>query len=73
MERRKIILTALVMGVVLTGCANGDAKFTDAEQKNYKNGMTAEVAKNLPPPPKPPSGPLKGYSGGSAADKALGR
>lgn len=68
----KLSLLAAVVAAV-AGCTGSDASSSKDEERNFRDGMTKEKVKQVGPPPTPPSGPLKGYDGGSAADKALGR
>ena len=62
-----------VVALAVVGCTGSDATSSKDEERNFREGMTKEKVKEVGPPPTPPAGPLKGYEGGSAADKALGR
>ncbi|MFZ4507699.1 MAG: hypothetical protein ACOYON_08405 [Fimbriimonas sp.] len=62
----------VVVGILAAGCSN-EASVSKDEERNFKQGMTAEQAKKIGPPPPPPSGPLEAFKDGSDADKAKGR
>lgn len=72
MRDAKFFLLAAV-ALVVVGCTGGDASSSKDEERNFREGMTKEKVKEVGPPPTPPAGPLPGYEGGSAADKAQGR
>ena len=59
--------------ILVAGCSSSESTFTKDQERNFRQGMTPEMAKKVGPAPTPPAGPLEGYKGGSAADKAQGR
>jgi hypothetical protein len=64
----------LVLGVLLlSGCNDSPSGLSKDEERNFKEGMSAQKVKEVGPPPTPPAGPLEGYKDGSANDKAEGR
>ena len=65
------LLSAVALAIV--GCSGSDAASSKDEERNFREGMTKEKVKEVGPAPTPPPGPLKGYDGGSSADKAQGR
>lgn len=69
---KKGFLLFAAFAVVIAGCSKEEG-LTPEETRNLKEGMSAEKVKEIGPAPTPPSGPMKGYDGGSAADKAQGR
>jgi hypothetical protein len=69
---RKCLWAIAALSVLVAGCSK-EAGLSAEETRNLKEGMSADKVKEIGPAPTPPSGPMKGYDGGSAADKAQGR